>query len=269
MSDFQNHLPFLMEEARPSHPWTFWVVLLSWIRYPVTLLPLIVSKIAEEALPKKQSLLQFHFFVLKISVDALPQEMIITVALIFKPSLYFLGRFLKAYFATYLHHFKYIWYPKKHNLDQQVLSLLRVGGNFIPFEGNSWAFFSVCCGAHRAPSPPVLSVTGGNQPSGECHRNHGTHQWEDQQLCSAACLGPLPLCASSLHAAQWHRRPCRHGGILQLWKGGLGPWDPTGLKGLGVSVPLCDIVQLVNSFLTTSLRDFFSLPLSLWVGKWN
>lgn len=65
----------------------------------------------------------------------------------------------------------------------------------------------------------LLHSSGRDQPFGECHRNHGADQREGQQLRAAACLGPFPLSAPALHAAQRHRGPSRHGGILQLRKG--------------------------------------------------
>lgn len=100
---FPNHLPFLMEEASNLSPVDILGgAELSWIRYLVITLLSLTSKVSEEALPKKQSLLRLQFFLLKISMDALPQEMII-ISPIFKPSLCFLRKFLKAYFATWQH----------------------------------------------------------------------------------------------------------------------------------------------------------------------
>lgn len=65
----------------------------------------------------------------------------------------------------------------------------------------------------------LLWSAGGNQPSGECHRNHGDGQWEARQPGAAAGVWPLAVHQPAVHDAEWHRWPCRHGRILQLWEG--------------------------------------------------
>lgn len=60
---------------------------------------------------------------------------------------------------------------------------------------------------------------GGSQPSGERHPDHGDGQREAGKPGAAAGVRPLAVHQPALHDAERHRRPRRHGRVLQLREG--------------------------------------------------